>query len=642
MNDPTDSADPLCDLAGAICNGTASKKDLFELDSILLADEESCRRYLRYCQMHVALRLEVKADLAARKACRQIEIRPSVPALPDPGIPDDDASAPLPLAFLGNTTLVTGGHTSAFSSGWPVAYFVATVICGLGLLIASWMPVSQSVQVVRQSVPRPSPLASNPSARMQSVGRITGMVDCQWVQSIEPGVLSPALNPRLSSLVSLGDRFALASGLMEIAYDSGAKVILQGPCTYEVESRAGGFLSVGKLTANVEKKTHQSNPQSLTPNPSLPTTHYPLFTIKTPTATVMDLGTEFGVEVDKRGTTTSHVFRGSVQLAVVKGGSAPPMILAANESARVEIGVDHLPLMRRISADREGFVCKMPLPPARLLLRDTYDNPADSNAFDDGGLNHYLRERQFGLCRPVSYLRGGDFADRIALAQVAHPVCLGKLSLFTNHGSSGWLVLDRIFVRDIVVSATLDPVAMRLADQSLVPKAAIGDLTSENWMALAVRGAGIRSDRKELPLASDAGAVIRVQSNGNWDYFENGMPIAHGRVSPAHPYAVVMRALGDQLEISINGDLLDLDPNGAGTTRALRGQAAETRGNFVSLGAGSALTPADSTEIDLNSVDDLTIIEARPGALTAIVPPRPDTDSKSSDRKEPPDTSTAK
>ena len=29
----------------------------------------------------------------------------------------------------------------------------------------------------------------------------------------------------------------------------GAKVILQGPCTYEVDSAAGGFLSVGKLTA---------------------------------------------------------------------------------------------------------------------------------------------------------------------------------------------------------------------------------------------------------------------------------------------------------------------------------------------------------------------------------------------------------
>ena len=41
------------------------------------------------------------------------------------------------------------------------------------------------------------------------------------------------------------------------------------------------------------------------------------FAVRTPTATVTDLGTEFGVEVSKDGNTTSHVFRGSVRLQVV-------------------------------------------------------------------------------------------------------------------------------------------------------------------------------------------------------------------------------------------------------------------------------------------------------------------------------------
>ena len=94
--------------------------------------------------------------------------------------------------------------------------------------------------------------------------------------------------------------------------------------TYEVESPHGGFLSVGKLTARVEKKAEGggrraeveiSNPQSPIPNPSLLSTlHSPLFTVRTPTATVTDLGTEFGVEVSKEGHTTSHVFRGSVEV----------------------------------------------------------------------------------------------------------------------------------------------------------------------------------------------------------------------------------------------------------------------------------------------------------------------------------------
>ena len=45
-----------------------------------------------------------------------------------------------------------------------------------------------------------------------------------------------------------------ASGLMEITYTSGARVILEGPCAYTVDSSDGGYLAMGKLTARVEKK----------------------------------------------------------------------------------------------------------------------------------------------------------------------------------------------------------------------------------------------------------------------------------------------------------------------------------------------------------------------------------------------------
>ena len=81
---------------------------------------------------------------------------------------------------------------------------------------------------------------------MVFVGRVTGMVDCQWSDA-RTGTVAYAYVP-------LGRKYALASGLMEITYDSGAKVILQGPCTYEVESKTGGYLSLGRLTAKVGKR----------------------------------------------------------------------------------------------------------------------------------------------------------------------------------------------------------------------------------------------------------------------------------------------------------------------------------------------------------------------------------------------------
>jgi hypothetical protein len=291
--------------------------------------------------------------------------------------------------------------------------------------------------------------------------------------------------------------------------------------------------------------------------------------------------------------------------------------------------------MHQIPADHREFIREVSQPSPRLLFCDTFGNQADSAGFADFGLNQYLLERQFGLCRPVIYLRGGDFANRKPLAQVGHPACPGKLSLFTDCGNAGWVVLDRMFRRDVVVSADIDPVALRSLDQkALVPETAIGDRRNENWMALGVRGWGFSFDHREIPLASDAGAVIRVRSNGKWDYFENGAPTVHGHVSPAHPYSVVMRVLGDQLEIAINGLVLDLDPTGIGTARTLRGQATENKGNCISIGAGNVLAPAVATGIDINIVDNLTITEARAGVFSEIKPTHPITDPKPSDRKE--------
>ena len=187
------------------------------------------------------------------------------------------------------------------------------------------------------------------SAASPTVGRITGMVDCQWEKKGTDPIcrngpegtqhkwgLSPfspkTKDQRPKTIVSLGDTFALSSGLMEITYDTGAKVILQGPVTYEVESRDGGFLSLGKLTARVENTKQQP---AISKFPSFQISK--LFVVRTPTATVTDLGTEFGVEVDKDGTTTSHVFAGMVRLTATAahGGDTDNRVLSVDQTARV-------------------------------------------------------------------------------------------------------------------------------------------------------------------------------------------------------------------------------------------------------------------------------------------------------------------
>ena len=267
--------------------------------------------------------------------------------------PDEGPARPLPLlTFFGTSIHGTVGY---FSSGWPLAYLIATLIFGTGLIIGSLVPVSQPVQVAHQFASLPSPLS--PLSSM--VGRISGMVDCKWERSgvrgqgsgaVVSGQWSVASGQNKSDsistshqslatghLVALGDRFALASGLMEITYDTGAKVILQGPVTYELESAAGGYLSVGKLTARLEKNDkcgtlnaeRSASSSAFIVQPSS-------FIVRTPTATVTDLGTEFSVEVSREGKHDVQVFVGmvKVQLPAEAGGKPREIRLTGNQAVR--------------------------------------------------------------------------------------------------------------------------------------------------------------------------------------------------------------------------------------------------------------------------------------------------------------------
>ena len=147
--------------------------------------------------------------------------------------------------------------------------------------------------------------------------------------------------------------------------------------TYEVEAN-GGYLAVGKLTGKLEKKvasgqwpvvsdsiirqsrhtrnhaTTISNPQSPIPNP---------FVIRTPTATVTDLGTEFGVEVQSSGVTETQVFRGrgrACALPAPNGKETSTVLRPEHGTARVEVGGDQTATVRYTAGKPSAFVRQIP------------------------------------------------------------------------------------------------------------------------------------------------------------------------------------------------------------------------------------------------------------------------------------------
>ncbi len=125
----------------------------------------------------------------------------------------------------------------------------------------------------------------------QPVATLQGNNGLVW----EDGGTQWPLNSRLKP-----GRYTTTAGFGEIVFDRGATVLLQGPCEFIIANDNELTLTSGKIAAQI-------TPSAVN------------FTVNTPRAKVVDLGTEFCVAVAPNGTTLTAVFDGTVDLAGFKG-----------------------------------------------------------------------------------------------------------------------------------------------------------------------------------------------------------------------------------------------------------------------------------------------------------------------------------
>jgi hypothetical protein len=138
------------------------------------------------------------------------------------------------------------------------------------------------------------------------IGSLTTDKRAQWSSS------APAPT---DSAIQLGRRYELASGRAQVVLARGTQLAIDGPAVWRVASVERLELESGKLVARV-------------PPPAVG------FTVSTPTAEVVDLGTEFGVAVDKGGSTDLHVFKGRVELKPSLAKDSP----AAKPAMAIKLG----------------------------------------------------------------------------------------------------------------------------------------------------------------------------------------------------------------------------------------------------------------------------------------------------------------
>lgn len=170
------------------------------------------------------------------------------------------------------------------------------------------------------------------------VATLTDGIDVTWsdsAQSTEPG--SP-LRPGYMKL---------DEGVAEITFDEGACVIIVGPAEINLESSNRAFLQFGSLRASVPTQARG-------------------FKIDTPSSSIVDIGTEFGLHVAEDGSSDIHVFKGQVSLmasrvgrTVNKLGEAVAQIVLAGQAKRVRAGSSKID---DITFSQSGFVHDMAMP----------------------------------------------------------------------------------------------------------------------------------------------------------------------------------------------------------------------------------------------------------------------------------------
>jgi hypothetical protein len=353
----------LAELLEASCFGELSSDQEQRLCDLVCHDAENRAHYVLF--MHMNAMIE-------RRAGHATEENSTVSC--DEASEQDVSASPQTYSFLLPSHQ---NNVSFIASGWPIAYLAATVILSIGIALAAVTEVSKPALIATHrgsgSLDTFSSLPNSPQ-NSEVVGKITGIVDCVYDVTGNRGHgAGKSGQDVINATISLGDRFSLRSGLLEITYNTGARVILQGPVTYKVDSADGGFLAVGKLTARLEKKPASAAAQA----------RVLLFSVRTPTAIVTDLGTEFGVEVNEAGVTRTHVFAGKVKVASLDATSsdkAAEQLLTAGQSA---IAIPDLSVKTISWEASSRFVRLMPKPEqsvARLIGQEDYSETWTANS----------------------------------------------------------------------------------------------------------------------------------------------------------------------------------------------------------------------------------------------------------------------
>lgn len=283
-----------------------------------------------------------------------------------------------------------------------------------------------------------------------------------------------------TDLVSVGDRIGaqtleLSRGVVRLEFDSGVEVTLEGPADFTLVDASKTVLKSGILTATVPKGAEG-------------------FTVDTPSAQVIDLGTSFGIDIDADGGSNVIVFDGEVEVA--PRSTLEKRLLTEGESIRIgnderfqDIGFNAKPFEKLwptasgIAGSTDSIRFVPPWPKQIRLVQ------SDDHIFvrPEGGRVRLQAELKVNVSEP------GDYDNSDNLTPVTLP---SRRSV-------------RSYILHFSTESTLGPRRARRVTGSITfARPVIGIIVSHEELAASSRrfgrrGAGEANQRRELNLTGD-------------------------------------------------------------------------------------------------------------------------------------------
>ena len=257
MNEAFDR-DRLLELAEGHCRGELNDQQQAELADLLRDRPDACAAFGHFLQLHANLeeRLLAEAPLTA--------------ALTTP-------AAVTPASFVRRQVTAA---VRFFARPTPLSMSIAALVIGL-MITGMAMVAPPFYRAIRQGF--------NHQESQHVVAHLTGQHNAAWAEE------QPAL--RTGQGLRAGGRVALSSGLAEITYTSGVRVVLEGDTSFHVLDGKSARLDYGQAVARVPQGARG-------------------FEVSTKRFRVVDLGTEFGLSVSATGGGEIAVFQGIVEVFV--------------------------------------------------------------------------------------------------------------------------------------------------------------------------------------------------------------------------------------------------------------------------------------------------------------------------------------